>query len=77
MTVRDTLTRRRNELLAVAARHGAWNVRIFGSVARGEDAPESDVDLLIDLSPDRGWADFDGAEEIPDSRRAASGMTTG
>jgi predicted nucleotidyltransferase len=34
----------------VAARHGAGNVRLFGSVARGEDTPESDVDLLVDVT---------------------------
>ncbi len=40
----------RDEILHVAARHGAGNVRLFGSVARGEDTPESDVDLLIDVT---------------------------
>ncbi len=39
----------RNELVAAAARHGASNLRIFGSVARGEDQSDSDVDLLVDL----------------------------
>ena len=41
---------RRDEILRVAARHGAGNVRLFGSVARGEDTLESDVDLLIDVT---------------------------
>ncbi len=40
----------REEILHVAARHGAGNVRVFGSVARGEDTPQSDVDLLIDVT---------------------------
>lgn len=40
---------RRDEMLRIAARHGAANVCIFGSVARGEETPESDVDLLIDV----------------------------
>jgi len=40
----------RDEVLRVAARHGAGNVRLFGSVARGEDTAESDVDLLIDVT---------------------------
>ena len=39
----------RKKVLAAAARHGATNVRIF--VARGEDTPESDIDILVDLSP--------------------------
>jgi predicted nucleotidyltransferase len=42
------LQENRENILAIAAKHGAFNVRIFGSVARGEDTPESDIDLLID-----------------------------
>jgi uncharacterized protein len=40
----------RDEILQMAARHGAGNIRIFGSVARGEETPESDVDFLIDIT---------------------------
>src|ERR1039457_3077891 len=40
----------RDEILQVAALHGAGNVRVFGSVARGEDTPESDVDFLVDVT---------------------------
>jgi predicted nucleotidyltransferase len=40
----------RDEILRVATRHGAGNVRLFGSVARGEETPESDIDLLIDIT---------------------------
>ncbi|QJW37992.1 nucleotidyltransferase [Cellulosimicrobium protaetiae] len=39
----------RQEILAAARRYGATDVRIFGSVARGEDGPDSDVDVLVDL----------------------------
>ncbi len=39
----------RDRVLRIAHRHGASNVRVFGSVARGEDGPDSDVDLLVDL----------------------------
>jgi predicted nucleotidyltransferase len=49
MAVKDILDRRRAEILRIAARHGASNVRVFGSVARGEAGPESDIDLLVDL----------------------------
>jgi uncharacterized protein len=42
---------KREEILRIAAQHGAYNVRIFGSVARGEDGPGSDVDLLVDVGP--------------------------
>jgi uncharacterized protein len=49
---------RRRELLALARRHGARNVRIFGSTARGEAGPESDVDLLVDLERGRTLLDL-------------------
>lgn len=51
-TVLGTLLRdKRDELVAVAKRHGASNLRVFGSVARGEDGPDSDIDMLVDLAP--------------------------
>jgi uncharacterized protein len=43
--------RHRHDLIAAAAAHGVRNLRVFGSVARGEDRPGSDVDLLADLPP--------------------------
>jgi hypothetical protein len=43
--------RRRRELAATAAAYGVRNIRVFGSVARGEDRPDSDVDLLADVPP--------------------------
>lgn len=48
------LRQHRTALIAAADRHGASNVRVFGSVARGEDGPDSDVDLLVDLAPSTG-----------------------
>jgi len=48
------LRRHRRALLAAAGRAGGRNLRVFGSVARGEDAPDSDVDLLVDLPADTG-----------------------
>jgi hypothetical protein len=41
----------RDELRKIAARYGVVNVRVFGSVARGEDTADSDIDLLVDLPP--------------------------
>jgi hypothetical protein len=65
MAVRDDLRRRRDAVLAIAARHGVSRIRVFGSVARGEERPDSDIDLLIDLDDDRGFADYlEFAEEI-------------
>lgn len=51
MRLRDHLTRLRHQILAVAKANGAEDIRIFGSVARGEDTPESDVDFLVTLRP--------------------------
>ncbi len=47
----ERLIERRSAILAAAERRHASNVRVFGSVARGEDAPGSDVDFLVDLDP--------------------------
>jgi uncharacterized protein len=48
------LRARRREVVAAAAAHGVTNLRVFGSVARGEDGPGSDVDLLADMPPGMG-----------------------
>lgn len=49
---------KRSRLLHLAARHGARNVRVFGSVARGEADAASDLDLLVDLEPGRSLIDL-------------------
>ncbi|MGE3366908.1 MAG: nucleotidyltransferase family protein [Rhizobiaceae bacterium] len=58
MSLRDDLHKQRETLRAIAARHGASNLRLFGSVIRGDERPDSDVDLLVDLAEDRGFGDF-------------------
>jgi uncharacterized protein len=50
----------RDKILEVAARHGARNVRVFGSVARGEADERSDLDLLVDLDQGRSLMDLGG-----------------
>lgn len=60
MNVRELLGTKREEILRVAARRGARNLRVFGSVARGEADSESDVDLLVDLEPGRSLLDHAG-----------------
>ena len=53
MGIAEVLRAKREEILRIAAQHGARNVRIFGSVARGEAKVDSDVDVLVDLEPGR------------------------
>jgi predicted nucleotidyltransferase len=56
----DLLARKREEILALAQKRGARNVRVFGSVSRHEARPDSDIDLLIDLEPGRSLLDVGG-----------------
>ena len=58
-----TIERNREEILRIAARHGGQNVRVFGSVARGEDRVDSDVDLLVEMQDDRSLLDLVGLEQ--------------
>jgi predicted nucleotidyltransferase len=60
MTLRELQTTRRDEILRVAAKRGARNVRVFGSVARGENDAHSDIDFLVDLEPNRSLFDLSG-----------------
>jgi uncharacterized protein len=54
----DDLRQRRKEIERIAERHGARNVRVFGSVARGDAVPGSDIDFLVDFDPDRTVLDL-------------------
>ena len=49
---------RREQVMAIAARHHASRVRLFGSAARGEDRPDSDIDLLVDFDQDSSLFDL-------------------
>jgi uncharacterized protein len=51
VTLDQLLHEKRDDIQRIAARHGAYNIRVFGSVARGEAGPESDIDILIDVGP--------------------------
>ena len=59
MTIK-AIQEKRDVILALAARHGARNVRLFGSVSRDESGPQSDVDILVDLEPGRSLFDLGG-----------------
>ena len=57
MSLHTELLERRDEILMIATRHGARTVRVFGSVARGEETPASDLDLLVEFEPGRSLLD--------------------
>jgi uncharacterized protein len=52
MSIEQLLEGKREEIRRIAEKHGARNVRIFGSMARGEARPDSDLDLLVDTGPE-------------------------
>ena len=52
MKLAQVLAHKREEILRICVKHGAKNVRVFGSFARGEAGPKSDVDLLVDVGPE-------------------------
>ena len=60
MDIAELVERKKEEFLRIAAQHGAHNVRVFGSVARGEARPDSDVDFLVDMQPGRSLLDLGG-----------------
>lgn len=60
MSLLDELRSRREEILALASQHGASNLRIFGSVARHEETPESDLDVLVEMAQGRSYFDLFG-----------------
>jgi predicted nucleotidyltransferase len=60
MTLEELRTAKREQILLLAAKHGARRVRVFGSVARGDADERSDVDFLVDLEPGRSLFDLGG-----------------
>jgi len=59
MSVYEQLKSRRSEILRISGQHGAYNLRLFGSVLRGDDRPDSDIDIdiLVELEPRRTLLD--------------------
>ncbi len=57
MSKRELIAKHREAILALATRHGATDVRIFGSVARGDDDETSDVDVIVKMEPGRSLFD--------------------
>ncbi len=60
MSLETLLKEKRQAIMALAAKHGARHVRVFGSVATGEAGPESDIDLLVKMDEDRSLLDVSG-----------------
>ena len=60
MTLEELRRTKREQILQLAASYGARNVRLFGSVARGDNSPSSDIDFLVDLDPDGSLMDLGG-----------------
>jgi uncharacterized protein len=60
MNIYELLQAKREEILRSAAKYGAYNVRIFGSVARREADADSDVDFLVEMEPGRSLFDLGG-----------------
>ena len=58
MALAETVREKRQEILKIAARHGAGNIRLFGSLARGEEKAGSDVDLLVEMEEGRSLMDL-------------------
>ncbi len=56
-SIEKLLKAKREDILRIAAKHGARNVRVFGSVARGEADEQSDIDLLVEMESDRSLLD--------------------
>ncbi len=62
MTLEELLHEKREEILRIAARHGARNVRVFGSMVRGEANQASDIDFLVEMEPGRSLLDLGGLQ---------------
>lgn len=60
MNADELIQTRRDDILKLAHQYGAYNVRVFGSIARGEADSESDIDLLVDMEPGRSLLDMGG-----------------
>jgi predicted nucleotidyltransferase len=60
MTRAERLKRNRKNILSLAKHYGVTDIRVFGSASRGDDTPESDIDFLVELEPNRNLFDVGG-----------------
>jgi len=61
-TLAELVKAKRADILALAVKHGARNVRVFGSVARGDADEQSDIDFLVQMEPGRSFLDLGGLQ---------------
>ncbi|MEX2260773.1 MAG: nucleotidyltransferase family protein [Bryobacteraceae bacterium] len=78
MMTLDVLRReRRAEIVRLGEKHGARNIRVFGSVARGDNREDSDVDLLVDMEKGRNLFDLAGfVADVQDLLKAKVDVVT-
>ena len=67
------LKEKRDDILRLAVEHGAKDIRVFGSVARGEAHDQSDIDFLVEMEPGRSLLDMGGATDGPAEAVGLSG----
>lgn len=60
MKLADIIQKEREEIIRLSMLHGAKNIRVFGSVARGEESKDSDIDILVELEKGRSLLDLSG-----------------
>ena len=60
MTLEELRSRHRDQIVELAEKRGAHNIRVFGSIARGDQYPGSDIDFLVDFEPGRSLLDLTG-----------------
>jgi predicted nucleotidyltransferase len=64
MTLEEVRSRYRDQVEAIAGRRGAHDVRVFGSIARGDQSYDSDIDLLVDFEPGRSLLGLTGLLDL-------------
>ena len=60
MTLEELRSQHRNQIVELAQKRGAHNVRVFGSLARGDQRTDSDIDFVVDFEPGRSLLDLTG-----------------
>ena len=63
LTLYEDVLEKRDEILQIASAHGVRRIRLFGSVIRGEETPESDLDFLVKFEPERSLLDHVGLKQ--------------